>query len=481
MKLFLIIFLTIMILPVFAPSHPEYVGVASPLKQIKAGVALEDVICSEGKVPAFKYNAMRVACVSLETESQLILRGWALLRLYIHSDEPTQTLCERYSGNWLAEFRECEKISQEQCSLIGGKYSECESACRNDPAAEVCTTQCVMVCKVSERFPEFAVSFSRVGGIAGITQSVSIDSGDHLIEISGFNPQKLGPMSRDNMQSLWDTINQNKFFELESRMYPPVAGSADYFTYTLEIESPPIRKGISWTDTSENYPEELRIIQDEINRLIKFYSEKLTPTQEYSYMPEPRAEDYCSGTAGCFFGTVTKVIDGDTILVDGQSIRFALASTPELNEFGGIEAKKFVEKICPVGSRALVDEDDGQTQGSYGRIIGVIICNESNLNEAVLEEGHGVLSSGFCSTSEFAGEDWAQKHGCVIQMEKESRSTTPSSQPAQPSCDPSYPDFCIPPPPPDLDCGDISQKRFTVLQPDPHRFDGDKDGIGCES
>jgi micrococcal nuclease len=32
-----------------------------------------------------------------------------------------------------------------------------------------------------------------------------------------------------------------------------------------------------------------------------------------------------------------------------------------------------------------------------------------------------------------------------------------------------------------LDCGDIPQKKFTVLQPDPHRFDGDKDGIGCES
>jgi len=30
-------------------------------------------------------------------------------------------------------------------------------------------------------------------------------------------------------------------------------------------------------------------------------------------------------------------------------------------------------------------------------------------------------------------------------------------------------------------CGDIPYKRFTVLQPDPHRFDGDKDGIGCES
>ncbi len=35
--------------------------------------------------------------------------------------------------------------------------------------------------------------------------------------------------------------------------------------------------------------------------------------------------------------------------------------------------------------------------------------------------------------------------------------------------------------PPDLNCGDIPFKRFAVLPPDPHRFDGDKDGVGCES
>lgn len=64
----------------------------------------------------------------------------------------------------------------------------------------------------------------------------------------------------------------------------------------------------------------------------------------------------------------------------------------------------------------------------------------------------------------------------------------PSAAPAPPpsgNCHPSYPDFCIPPPPPDLDCGDVSQKRFTVRHdvpdPDPHGFDGDNDGVGCES
>jgi endonuclease YncB( thermonuclease family) len=56
-----------------------------------------------------------------------------------------------------------------------------------------------------------------------------------------------------------------------------------------------------------------------------------------------------------------------------------------------------------------------------------------------------------------------------------------SSAPPPNNCDPSYPGVCIPPPPPDLDCGDISYTNFTVLPPDPHNFDGDHDGIGCET
>lgn len=43
-----------------------------------------------------------------------------------------------------------------------------------------------------------------------------------------------------------------------------------------------------------------------------------------------------------------------------------------------------------------------------------------------------------------------------------------------------YPNVCIPLYPPDLDCGDIEPRRFTVNGDDPHGFDGDKDGVGCE-
>ena len=49
------------------------------------------------------------------------------------------------------------------------------------------------------------------------------------------------------------------------------------------------------------------------------------------------------------------------------------------------------------------------------------------------------------------------------------------------NCDASYPDVCIAPPPPVLDCGDIADKDFTVVLPDPHGFDREGDGIGCES
>ena len=48
------------------------------------------------------------------------------------------------------------------------------------------------------------------------------------------------------------------------------------------------------------------------------------------------------------------------------------------------------------------------------------------------------------------------------------------------NCSSAYPESCIPPSPPDLDCKDIAHRNFLVLPPDPHKFDPDKNGIGCE-
>jgi hypothetical protein len=40
--------------------------------------------------------------------------------------------------------------------------------------------------------------------------------------------------------------------------------------------------------------------------------------------------------------------------------------------------------------------------------------------------------------------------------------------------------LCIASPPPQLNCDDITDKNFRVLLPDPHGFDSEGDGIGCE-
>lgn len=57
--------------------------------------------------------------------------------------------------------------------------------------------------------------------------------------------------------------------------------------------------------------------------------------------------------------------------------------------------------------------------------------------------------------------------------------------PPRGNCHGSYPTVCIPPPPPDLNCSDISFRNFRVrwdvADPDPHHFDGNRDGVGCES
>ena len=50
-----------------------------------------------------------------------------------------------------------------------------------------------------------------------------------------------------------------------------------------------------------------------------------------------------------------------------------------------------------------------------------------------------------------------------------------------PKCDPSYPDFCIKPFGPDLDCADIPYRNFRVVGNDYYQFDGNHDGVGCET
>lgn len=191
--------------------------------------------------------------------------------------------------------------------------------------------------------------------------------------------------------------------------------------------------------------------------------------------PKMMQTRHCSGTALCVTEQVARIIDGDTIYTANHKIRLSLTDTPEKNEPRFQEAKSFTSMHCPVGSMITIDQDDLQPYDVYDRMLGKVYCEGGVINEVLLSNGLGTVLTQYCNSSEFSGESWAQKYGCEIKP-VENR-TIPEAV----NCNSSYPDFCIASPPPDLDCGDIPYKRFTVLQPDPHRFDGDKDGIGCES
>lgn len=193
----------------------------------------------------------------------------------------------------------------------------------------------------------------------------------------------------------------------------------------------------------------------------------------------------CSGSANCFVDTVTGIVDGDTLDVGEIRIRLALTNTPEINEDGYDDAKDFTSALCPVGSEVLVDQDDVQLYDDFGRMLAKVTCGDAILNAELLDEGHTNILTEYCAVSEFSLESWAQEHGCRDEdQEEEVEHIPPASPPPETEeeeCDPSYPTVCIPPPPPDLDCPEIPYRNFEVLEPDPHHFDGDNDGIGCET
>ncbi len=54
--------------------------------------------------------------------------------------------CTQNDGTWIAEYSECEWISEETCTELGGTFNECDSACRHESEPVVCTMNCVQVC-----------------------------------------------------------------------------------------------------------------------------------------------------------------------------------------------------------------------------------------------------------------------------------------------------------------------------------------------
>jgi hypothetical protein len=126
----------------------------------------------------------------------------------------------------------------------------------------------------------------------------------------------------------------------------------------------------------------------------------------------------CQGQADCFRGTVTEIVDGDTLDINNVRVRLALVNTPERGENGYTEAVDYMQSVCGVGTTALVDEDDGQKEGSFDRVIGLVYCgndninNKKSLNELLLEGGYATIYQEFCGVSEFSSAAWGQSRGC---------------------------------------------------------------------
>lgn len=200
---------------------------------------------------------------------------------------------------------------------------------------------------------------------------------------------------------------------------------------------------------------------------------------------------------------VVSVIDGDTLNVRlrtgaQQKVRLIGVNTPESTkrvEPFGQEATRYTRKV--LHGRAVFLEMDVQERDRYGRLLAYVWLSEPAVgdetevrekmfNARLLLEGYAQVMTvppnvkyvelfrRFQSEAREAGRGlWGYAVSPPIPHFGESAARMDA-------CDPAYPDICIPPPPPDLDCRDISHRRFRVLPPDPHRFDNDHDGVGCE-
>lgn len=115
-------------------------------------------------------------------------------------------------------------------------------------------------------------------------------------------------------------------------------------------------------------------------------------------------------------GNITKIVDGDTVHINGISYRLSLIDTPERGEEGFQEATNTLEELCQVGSKIYYDDDSIQLSDRYGRHLGVIWCSGNDYattaGEYMSENGYlKRFYMDFCDTTETATKKWAEASG----------------------------------------------------------------------
>ncbi len=202
---------------------------------------------------------------------------------------------------------------------------------------------------------------------------------------------------------------------------------------------------------------------------------------------------------------VESVVDGDTIVVTGgERVRLIGVDTPETKDprkpvqCFGVEASAFTASLLSPGTGVRLVYDVERLD-RFSRTLAYVYREDDGLfvNAVLLAEGYAQVATfppNVAHVEEFTAQArTAREEGRGLWSAcggDEPASPAPATTSPVPvgggggsraGCDPSYPDVCLPPAPPDLDCDDITERRFRVLPPDPHRFDGsDDDGLGCE-
>jgi micrococcal nuclease len=228
-----------------------------------------------------------------------------------------------------------------------------------------------------------------------------------------------------------------------------------------------------------------------------------TPRATASPTPAPAALFGQAPTGATQLATVASITDGDTIrvLIDGVNypVRYIGIDTPEIHdgvEWMGQEASDANAGL--VAGREVVLEKDVSETDQYGRMLRYVWLQDGSawllVNLELLRLGVAQVTT-YPPDVKYVDRIYlpAQQAAVAAGIGLWGAPPTPTPAPAviQPfvppaaNCEASYPDVCIPLGSADLDCGDIAARRFTVRwdvpNPDPHRFDGDGDGLGCES